>query len=402
MLRMHDIVTKWGDLYLPGVELYADRALVLSGAAVVQDGPIDSYLDYLDSVGIGASEVIRVPGASPVRAALEDSALAEQIFRLARQHGGLQFFDVSSDEERLMKQLGLPCELAFNPPAKVAQCAGNKADLRRFGARLGRIDDFPEHYLVSGQLNEVFGAVGNLFNSSCDFVVLKVPALASGDGMLRVERERDWPEAVHEFLVGLNAEEVIVEAGYQHVPMSVQWELSAQGARMVCAADQLIKGTFSHAGNIVSSDRLLTVTDNDTSVMGRMSEPYVQALHEMGYRGVCGFDFMRTERDNRMYLLECNGRVTATTYAFGVARQLMDRLEDWAIVMSRITPRRDIKDFDKLAGELSGMLFDGWRGVLPFNVRLLGLAEPQCIVCCVAPAVHQAMQLLADCESRLS
>ncbi|HCC21842.1 hypothetical protein A2480_01495 [Candidatus Uhrbacteria bacterium RIFOXYC2_FULL_47_19] len=394
MLRIHDIVTGWGDLYLPGVGLYADRALLLPEAAVVMDGPIDGYLEWLRSVGIGPETVIRVPDSSPVRSILSDVSLASQIGELARKHGGLQFFDVTEHEENLIEMLDLPPGMFFGPPAKLARQAGNKAELRRLAERLGLRGLFPEYRIVDPTLMAVYPAVHQIFSiARPKFVVLKVPDSASGDGMIRLERTREWPDIVNDFLRKATGE-IIIESGYNHWPMSVQWHINSDGCRVVGFSDQLIVNGFTHIGNVISSGELLHVRPEDRSLMTSMTLPLVEYFRAHGYRGVIGFDFMRTIDGGQLLLLECNARVTAMTYALGVADQISEKCSSWSIVMSRLNVGQSIRDFSSLKERLDGLLFNGRSGVLPFNVRCLDLDQPNCAVCCVSGNVARSTELL--------
>ncbi|MFC1639045.1 hypothetical protein ACFL26_02115 [Patescibacteria group bacterium] len=400
MLRIHDIVTRWKGLYLPGVELYADRALVLSGAAVVQDGPIDGYLGWLREVGIGPDEVVRVPGQSPVAEIMGDLRLRRRVRELAERYGSVQFFYTTEQEERLVEALGLGPERAFSPPQAIGDEASCKVAIRRLADGLGLRRHFPFHVICRAFPWEAYAAVYAVMCGDCDFVVLKAPDLASGDGMVRIDRTLDWPMRTLDFLARFAGREIIVEAGYRHVPMSVQWELGSAGPRLAFAADQLIEGDFTHVGNVVSTGALVHVSSDSARCMAEMSAPFARSYWERGYRGVCGFDFMLLP-DGRLFLLECNGRVTATTYCWGVVRQLRGRTGDVAVAMSRIRPRGPFASFDALSRELGGSLFDGERGVLPFNVRCLELERPECSVCCVAGDAEGARLLLEETRRRV-
>jgi len=394
MLRIHDIVTGWGDLCLPGVELYADRALVLGGAAVVMDGPIDDYLEWLRSVGIGPETVIRVPDPSPVRSILDDASLALRIGELARQQGGVQVFDVTEREEDLVRMLDLPPGMFFGPPSGLARQAGNKAELRRLAERLGLRGMFPEYRIVDPALSDIYPAVHWILSSvRPQFVVLKVPDSASGDGMIRLDLTREWPDAVNDFLRKVTGE-IIVEAGYDHWPMSVQWHVDASGCHTVGFSDQLIVNDFTHVGNVISSGDLLHVRPEDAELMTSMTWPLVEYFRTRGYRGVIGFDFMLTLDGRRLLLLECNARVTAMTYALGVAGQISERCPRWSIVMSRLRVGQSISDFSILKRRLGNLMFDERTGVLPFNVRCLGPDQPNCVVCCVSSDIGRSTELL--------
>ncbi|HTK05325.1 MAG TPA: hypothetical protein VL500_07085 [Candidatus Eisenbacteria bacterium] len=397
MIRIHDLTTGFDGLNVPGIPFYADRALVLRGTAIVSAGPIDEHLAYLKDVDIGANEVVRLDTGRLVAdlAAREDARRI--VVERARSGSLLQFFSVTGHEERLLDSLGLDWSHTFSAPAAITREANDKAALRRLGERLGSPHVFPRHRVCRpSDTGRVYGMVGELMRSDADFVVLKRPDLASGDGMKLVERCRDWLRHVDPYLAHhAGAAEIIVEAGYEHVPMSVQWELGHDGPSFACATAQLIDESFTHSGNILSSGELPDVTAADVADMRRMSEPFVRHYWDQGFRGICGFDFLRS-KDGRRFMLECNGRVTATTYANGIAREVARRTPDWSLVMSNVPASPAVRSFADVRDRLGRRLFDGTKGVLPFNLRCLSLENPKIAVAVVGADVLEAKIILND------
>jgi hypothetical protein len=405
MIRIHDLMTAFEGLSVPGIPFYADRALVLRGTAVVKAGPIDGHLRYLRDVDVGATDVIRLDsddlvgglaGANDARAAVLD---------LVRRGGRLQFFATTAKEERLLADLDLGWSHTFSAPLEVARQANDKAELRRMGERLDARRAFPWHRICGARDHgAVYAAVGELIRANdCDFVVLKRPDLASGDGMKLIERTRNWLDHVQPYLAEhAGAKELIVEAGYKHVPMSVQWELADDGPSFACATAQLIDEAFIHLGNVLSSGELPGVTEDDVASMRRISEPFVRRYWADGFRGVCGFDFLRTEKDGRVLMLECNGRVTATTYALGIGRAVAERSPDWAVVMSNVVAAPHVRGFDDVRRLLGRRLFDGTKGAVPFNLRCLSLAEPKVAVAAVGADVLEARIVLGEAKRLLA
>jgi len=398
MIRIHDLTTGFNDLKVPGIPFYADRALVLRGTAFVSAGPIDEHLAYLRDVDIGANEVVRLDTERLV----DDLAAREDARRLVvdrvRNGSLLQFFSTTDREERLLAGLGLDWSHAFSAPAAITAEANDKAALRRLGERLGLTGAFPRHRICRpAETGRIYGMVGELMLGDADFVVLKRPDLASGDGMKLVERCRDWLRHVDPYLAEhAGATEIIVEAGYEHVPMSVQWELGHDGPVFACATAQLIDESFTHSGNILSSGELPDVTADDVADMRRMSEPFVRHYWQHGFRGICGFDFLRSLKDGRRYMLECNGRVTATTYANGIAREVARRTPAWALIMSNVPAAPSVRSFSDVRERLGRRLFDGTKGVLPFNLRCLSLEHPKFSVAVVGADVLEAKIILND------
>lgn len=401
MLRIHDIMTAFRGLHVPGLSFYPDRALILTGVAVVRDGPIDEHLAYLKDVGIGASEVIRVGSDALVDTLAGCEELRAEVLRHVAAGRRLQFFCTTDAEQAALDRLGLGWGATFSAPPAVSAEASSKSELRRLGARLGRADSFPAHRICRGRA-QAYRAVSELFDFACDFIVLKRPDLASGDGMALVPKDRRWIAFAEPFMEEHGDHEVIVEAGYEHVPMSAQWELDDDGPRYVCGTGQIMDGRFVHLGNVLSSGDLPDVAARDHEEMRRISLPFVADYWDRGYRGICGFDFLRTRSTGETFLLECNGRVTATTYCYGLARQIRDRLPDWTIVMSNVKPGPSFRSFGEIRRAFGPLLFDGAVGVLPFNLRCLGLGTPKFTVCCVGRDVREAAALLETVDRRLS
>lgn len=405
MIRIHDLTTGFETLSVPGIPFYADRALLLRGTALVRSGPIDDFLAYLRDVDVGPSEVVRLDSDRLVEGLAANADVRAAVLDRVARGSKLQFFSVTAREEALLDSLGLDWSHVYGAPPRIGAEANDKAELRRLGARLGYVSAFPAHRICGAQDNgAIYAAVGTLMaGNACDFIVLKRPDLASGDGMRRVERRLDWLEEVHPYLVEhAAAREIIVEAGFHHVPMSVQWELGADGPSFACATAQLIDEAFVHLGNVLASGELPCVSADDVDAMRRVSEPFVRDYWSRGFRGICGFDFLRAERDGRLYLLECNGRVTATTYANGLARELSARRDEWAIVMTNVSAAPQVRSFGDVRRLLGSSLFDGRQGALPFNLRCLTLAQPKLALACVGRDVHEAKSVLSQAKRLLA
>ena len=122
-------------------------------------------------------------------------------------------------------------------------------------------------------------------------------------------------------------------------------------------------------------------------------------MRDEGYEDFCGFDYMKRKSDGQIFALECNARLTASTYPLAIASQLKGR--NWGIVMLNGIPT-SAKNFGDLRGKLGDRLFrpdDG--GLLPFNIRLMTLKDPCCGMIAVAPSLPEALELMEEAK-RLS
>lgn len=408
MFRIHDVMTGFDGLYLSGLKYYSDRALILPGMAIVYDGELDYHIDYLRDVGIGPADIrndiIRIKDDEIVRGIASNPDGISQVLKGYVAAGGrIQFFSTTPHEHALLESLRIPWDAAYNPPADLATEANSKSELRRLGMKLGLKGNFPDFRIIPCLEQSVIDAIADIRSRPGDFVVLKRPDLASGDGMILVPRSGETSKWVEKYVDKHHSREIIVEAGWRHVPMSVQWEVEDDGVHFACASVQLIDDTFEHKGNIIASRDIPRVSPEDIVRMKQISFPVVENYRLRGYRGVCGFDFMKTDHDGSMYMLECNGRITATTYAYGVARQLVDteRLRDWAIVFRKVEIKtNNVRTVRGVHQRLGRRLFDGTTGALPFNVRLLDADYPQFAVCCIGHDAEEATVILRDVKRR--
>lgn len=138
--------------------------------------------------------------------------------------------------------------------------------------------------------------------------------------------------------------------------------------------------------------------------MRRDSEPFIRYFARSGWRGVCGFDFLRENRTGKIFMTECNGRVTALTYAIGIGEQVAERLGgEWGIAVGNVYPDpQSIRSPRAIYTAMRDSLFDGTVGGIPMNVRCLYLSKPKCIVACVAKTAAEAEAQLTDVRARVS
>lgn len=390
-----------------GMKWYADRALLLPGVTFVHEGEdLEEYTAYLASLKIGARPIFKVPGGDIYEYIARSDEHKIIIRDLLVSGIKIQFFNTTEKEQKFLLALGLDWKDTFSPPPFVSLAVDNKASLRRFSEKLECESVFPAHFFCRTEV-EVLQAVKSVMEEqSADFPILKRTDLASGAGMVKlrmgsVSLMRAQIKGYFDKFVQ-NNEEVILEAGYEHIPLSVMWEIGEREVRARSVTIQLLDEHFVHQGNVISSALPPDVSEEDRDRMIIKTAPFVLALKKRGYRGICGFDLMKTT-DGRIFVLECNGRVTATTYAVGVADQIAPARgrRPWAIHMQNIYPKK-VRSFVELREKLSfgrgnsllyGDYCDISCGVLPFNVRCLALQESKCGLMCIADNPQDAADL---------
>lgn len=415
IVRMHQ--PYYPDLFLAGKNLYADRALLLSGTAIVSSGDDDfaAYLSYLSEVGIGAKEVIQVPGEDLYAALLEKEEIIERLRGLLTAGGKLEFFNSSLAGERLLQKFGLCWGDTLSPLPGVASFFDNKVYLRTLAGELQCGQVFPPHILcASGRrihqdIDILEVGIWKRFRQKCDFLILKRPDLASGAGMIKLRT--DSPELLKAQLKAYFAKygeekPFILEAGYEHTPVFIVWNIEASGARVLAITKQILNERFEHEGNIVSSGDISGISGEDRLAIIAKTAPFIWPMQGRGYRGVCGFDLMKTN-NGMIFALECNARLTASSYAAGVGAQIeADCGLPWAIYMCDVYPA-GINGFKDLVSVLSAgdgrksVLFDRYSGVLPLNVRCLGLPKPKCGLMCIGENEAEAKKFFDEAVSRI-
>ncbi len=362
--RWHDISHYEFLKNVAGIEKYPDRALLMDGSfVVVQDGTgLEEYVTYLRRVGLGPDRVEAVPDVT----CLADA----QWKKIFNGSGCLQVFHTTEKAEALLARLGKTWrEAAFSPSAELTENTNCKLTLRAVGTLMG-VEEFPPYRVCHSP--EAAIAASRRLTNHVGRVLLKEPRAASGFGMRFVRTAAEIRDFWSQFQP---TTPIIVEQAFlPHTPMSLQWELWPAGPLVACATAQIIDADgLTHLGNVIAAgnEGLPGVNAADVQVMEEISRPYVAYQWSRGYRGVLGFDFLQAE-SGRVFLLETNGRVTATSYAMSVARQVADRLNrQWAIAMQILTVSRPkFSGFAELCQAFGQDLFQGQEGIVPFLVRL--------------------------------
>lgn len=414
MIRFH--CPSYPELDLAGRTRYSDRALVLPGTAVVSGGgEILAYWMWLRSVGIGPHTVIAVsPGSDPdehlLNQLLKDPKSCDDLRRcLEVDHDGqVEFFNTTEHEERAMGELGIPWSRVWSASAEASARANDKCWLRTLADELLCRHVFPQ-FLIAGE-DAVSPLLRILRNGGVEQALVKRGDLASGVGVVSVSTTpsaRDREKLTSFFgKHGKSGRQFLVEERIgNHTPLSVQWEVHGpEDCRRTAASRQVVTEEGEYIGNVLGNDRVSGLSPDTAEQMFRDSEPFVRHFARSGWLGVCGFDFMREEGTGKLYMTECNGRVTALTYAIGIAEQVKARLGGaWGIAIGNVFPDpQTIRSSEAFFRTIRSYLFDGREGAIPMNVRCLSLPRPKCIVACVGKTAAAAEEHLAEVRGRVS
>jgi hypothetical protein len=403
MVRIHDVRAAFPNLKVSGIARYAERALLLPGTVVVPTGVDRSYLAYLRDVGIGAPAhggVIEVALSDPNDTLISrlTPGQLDQIRQLVDAGSKLEFFmPTHADQTFVRNVLGRNYSdtsdqpgCVWGPNPDLAQRANNKIWLRRAAEAHGLDVNFPEYRIFDVILEEA--AVRrqiDTFVTSQKFrgAVPKHPSLASGKGVFVIRNTGDlsWQAKADEAVKLLQAYrqpgqvlEILVEAFYNHISLSIQYEYNLAGARVLALTRQEMTGDTTPVGNLISSSGLLIPDSNLTPEQIRAIEaeviaqtmPLAQLAWNKGFRGNGSYDLMYVPETGETLPSEKNGRNTAPTGPTAVGLQLED--DDWVIdakVWDEVVPTT----WRELAARLAyhNALFDGHLGILPMVPSLL-------------------------------
>lgn len=527
ILAVHD-TSGFGHLgeHIPGVEFYADRALLTPvDVAVIQSDGFDDYLCWLRTVGIGPKRIVCVDDVNLFRGLLNGPAKVSEfaagpdgpklhwnvelepikMLQSYVRHGGkIQVFCMTEEAEAFFERAAIDRAHIQSAPLDSSRRMNDKAELRRVAERAGVPQAFLPYVATRDParvMTEVFRFLA-MPETEAEFVVLKRTNLAGGDGFLKIPRglaEEDVKARVVEYLrenhwndltlvthredgsaadasipmdraavrdldkaydavravfaaeplvtnvtvtrtdvvggasvrfrrggnfrddlrnyLGQHGRnEIIVEAGFEHWPYSNLVVIRGyKNIRILGPTRQIVDDeTGRHLGNMMlcqpdheAFPKNLTghpndvLTREDVVGMSLFSRRLAEEAHtrDCGYEDFLGFDYMKRRSDGRVFVLECNARLTASTYPLAIAAQLKGR--NWGIVMLNGIPTT-ARNFTELRAKIGDRLFrpdDG--GLLPFNIRLMTLEEPRCGMIAVAGTLHEALALMEEAK-RLS
>jgi hypothetical protein len=234
-----------------------------------------------------------------------------------------------------------------------------------------------------------------------------------GGATVRFRRGEAFQQALRNYLDQHGRNEILVEAGFDHWAYSNLVVIRGwNNIRILGPTRQIVDDeTGRHLGNMmlcqpdptafpkgITGHPMDVLEKEDVVGMSLFSRRLAEEAHtrECGYEDFLGFDYMKRKSDGRIFVFECNARLTASTYPLAIASQLTGR--NWGIVMLNGIPTK-ARTFGELRDRLGDRLFrpvDG--GILPFNIRLMTLPDPHCGMIAVAPTLPDALALMEEAK----
>ena len=412
---------------LPGLDRYAERALLLAaeGDVVCVPKPVDpGYLEFLGGLGLGPRpEHIVVPDGNGRSV---DRPLAERLLgspgvlsRAARAVRAAEVMiepyvatpDVMALAEVMERDAGIPVRVEGSP--RITRYADQKHHMRAKAQELGipvAEGEVAELTFPGGRrrrdLEPVRAAIERQLRHT-GRVIVRGASGASGSSTFVVGRGGEDAGGVLRRIASRTDNRIyLVEAMVEAtVSPNVQIHVPADGGPLVSVGvtDQRWARGLTHAGNqLPSSARMVEAMD----AWARMLAGWMRS---QGYSGLVGFDFVEY-RDPvtggvRAFLAEVNPRVNGGTYPLAVRARLNAAADGAgrplapAFVSGTVDTRA--RSFARVKAAIGHLLFDSDRGtgVVPYATGCLD--HGKCALVALAGSRLRAAELYGAAQARL-
>jgi hypothetical protein len=412
---------------LPGLDRYAERALLLAGEGdvVCVPRPVDPrYLEFLAGLGMGPRpEHIVVPNG---RGGSADRPLAERLLgdpgvlsSAARAVHAAEVTlepyaatpDVMALAEVMERDSGIPVRVDGSP--RITRYADQKHHMRAKAQELGipvAEGEVAELTFAGGRrrrdLEPVRSAIERQLRHT-GRVIVRGASGASGSSTFVVGRGGEDAGGVLRRIADRSDNRIyLVEAMVEAtVSPNVQIQVPRGSGPLVSVGvtDQRWSRGLTHAGNqLPSSARTVEAMD----AWSRMLATWMRG---QGYSGLVGFDFVEY-RDPvtggcRAFLAEVNPRVNGGTYPLAVRARLNEsaaragRPAAPAFVSGTVETR--VRSFARVKAAIGHLLFDPDRGtgVVPYATGCLD--HGKCAMVALAGSRLRAAELYGAAQARL-
>lgn len=401
-----------------GVHDYGDRSALLPSKAVVVHANygvsyINEYLQYLNGLGFGASEVIPVNGEDTLFASIQhDPETRKRILGLVNEDGcRLDAFCSYDPFAAFVSEMGLDKgQVRSTLDLNLVRELDNKRRLRELDVELPGCQRFPEH-IVAETSDDVLAGM-KLMLEKHGAVYLKADDLESGVGTLDFEGEFSESNVRrHLERYQDNGRAWIIEQSItDKFEGSVQWYITPEDEALQkrFMSRQYLKGPV-HQGNGIPHHHYDAFPSEWSKRERRrladrvwsMTKPFAQWAKAQGYVGYLGFDFAVDLETHQAFLFEANARKTGATYPESVRWQVeaSGRLDEANVAMLNCHPDPALNHFQAIVERLEyhGLAMDPTKGtgVIVANPRcLIETDEPKCILLCVDKTLRAAENAL--------
>lgn len=418
VIRIHNPMMALPAFTFKGIGAYSTRAMSLcGGVTIVADcGNPDLLLsahEYLRSLGLGPDELILVttPENGDLYQAISDNeSLRARVVDLVKNQGHkIEFFCTRNDiEETFIDSLNLDWCDVVSHPSTLADVWNDKSRLRLIAKANGLEHLFSTHCIANNE-QELDRCVRRMFSQYPELVI-KRPLWASGLGMVFgnnatiIERYRAQHRGVPDGTI------VERSLGPEHLSMSIVTRFD--GGRIIdrwfteqeCPQRD---GSIVHEGSILGD--MPRVTTRDTDWMEHATTPLYQLIRREypHLTGVVNFDCLRY--DNERFVLECNARITFSTYVQEIRRILLSarritfgsQVPEATCLVHKVVPKI-AHDFESLRTTLGSTLLVNPRqtGVIPIVLGCLATAG-YCYLVAVGDSYLMARDIMAEARTKL-
>jgi len=418
ILRIHNPMAALPGFGFKGIEAYSTRAMTDSGGVtVVADcGGAESLRathGYLREVGLGPEELVMVkaPMNGDLYQAIRESGALTNLVRqlVLDEHYKLEFFCTREDiEHEFVADLGLDWGHVISHPSTLADFWNNKTSVREIARENGLEGVFPTHKVVRDTV-ELDETVREMLAEHGE-VVIKRPMWASGLGMVFGTKA----DIVERYIVhhGGVPKGTIVERslGVKHTAMSIVVRFDGGRAVDRWFTEQecpIGDGSVSHEGSVLGD--MPNVTRVDTNWMMEATAPFYQLVARSHPRltGIVNFDCIRAGEER--FIVECNARVTFSTYVHGIRRAVLaargikdhTRTSAATCIVGKVTPRT-ARDFNAVKSALGPTILKNLRqpGVVPIVLGCLSTAG-YCYLVAVGDTYGEAFDLMKEARTKL-
>ena len=415
---------------IPGVERYAERALLLAGqrdVVCVTDEIEPDYLDFLGELGLGpvrgnvlaVSRFGRTGRCQPLwQSLLQSDEALDTLACILRRHrsGRVHPFIASPGQFELAAALelrsGVPVQVAGGNPQVVAY-ADLKHHIRAKAIELG----VP---VAPGEVVDL-GAAGKCRQREYEMLVSAIERRIDPTGRAII-RGTSGAAGSATYCAGRGGEHSstlarrLAERGENRIYLvesmvemtaspNVQMQIDGGSRSIECTGvtDQRWERTLVHGGNLYPS-RAGCVPE-----MVAWAHTLAEWLRSAGFVGVAGFDFVEYLDPSgipRAFLAEVNPRVNGATYPLRLAERLnavqreAGLPEIGAFVSGTIETRAN--SFAELRDSIDGLLFSTERGegLVPYVTGCLPYGK--CGMVAVAESSSEADELFREVEAAAS
>lgn len=415
---------------IPGVERYAERALLLAGrrdVVCVTDEVEPDYLDFLAELGLGpargnviaASRFGRTKRCQPLwESLLQSDEALDTLGCVLRRHGSgrVHPFIASPGQFKLAAALerrsGVPVRVAAGNPQLVAYAdfkhhirakaielgvpvaQGEAVDLGTAGGRRER-----EYEMLLSAIERQVEATGR--------VIVRGTSGAAGSATFSAGRGSENILALARRLAERRENRIYLVESMVEMTASpnVQMQIDGESGPIECTGvtDQRWQRTLVHGGNLYPS------TARCVTQMVAWARTLAEWLRSAGFVGLAGFDFVEYTDQSGMpgaFLAEVNPRVNGATYPLRLAGQLNAAQREAALpeigafISGAIETRAG--SFAELRDSIDDLLFSPERGagLVPYVTGCLPYGK--CGVVALAASSPEAGDLFREAEAATS